>query len=67
MDEIVICHCKKHNEWYSNNCSNCMVDDNEEDIRQKERERIGDMLSVSENELGFIEISNHIPYKYWNL
>ena len=36
-----------------------------EQAKREERERIGDILSVSENELGFIEISNHVPYKEW--
>lgn len=32
---------------------------------KEEREKIEEMLSVSENEMGFIEISNHVPYKDW--
>ena len=37
MDKITIYYCKKHNEWWSSNCSNCMVDDNEAGIRADER------------------------------
>ena len=39
MDKITLYYCKKHNEWWSSNCSNCMVDDNEAGIRADERDK----------------------------
>ncbi len=33
--------------------------------QKAERERIEGLLDVHENELGFCEISNHIPYSSW--
>ena len=31
--EYTLSFCNKHQEWFSNNCSNCMIDDNEADIK----------------------------------
>ncbi len=30
--ELKLYHCKVHDEWYSQNCSNCMIASNEPDI-----------------------------------
>ena len=39
-EKVVLYYCKKHKEWFSQNCSNCMVDDNEHGIRMDERVKV---------------------------
>ncbi len=39
-DEITLYYCKKHNEWWSQNCSNCMADNVKRDTHKATAEEI---------------------------
>jgi len=44
-EKITIYHCQKHQEWYSNNCSNCMIEANEPEIKANTAKEIYEALA----------------------
>ncbi len=50
-EELKLYHCGIHDEWYSQNCSNCMIDSNEPDIIAKTLKAVAEWLGeVCQNE-----------------
>jgi hypothetical protein len=51
---IELHYCKKHGEWYSNNCSNCMLDTNEPQIKAQVAKEIYEALEMEWNTVKWI-------------
>jgi len=45
-DSFTLTWCAKHENWYQYNCPDCMVDANEEDIKQEGRKEVVEFVEA---------------------